>query len=92
MTNDPAKQRHYNSAEYKVNRLIVLDQAGWRCQWPGCNNPANTADHITPLDCGGTNAIDNLRASCKPCNSRGGQVLNTEARRRRRIGVRSRQW
>jgi 5-methylcytosine-specific restriction endonuclease McrA len=92
MTNAAHKQAAYNSAEYKVNRRAVLDRAGWRCEWPGCTNPANTADHITPLDQGGTNALDNLRASCKACNSRGGQLLSRDARAKHRVGHRSRRW
>jgi len=34
------------------------------CCYPGCNKPANTADHIIPVDAGGTHDMDNLRPMC----------------------------
>ena len=82
--------RHRKS--YTGQRLAVLDAAGWRCQWPGCTNPATTVDHVIPLAYGGTNDRANLRASCHACNSRGGAAIATEVRRRRLIGRRSRDW
>jgi hypothetical protein len=32
---------------YRRNDLLVLEAAGWRCEWPGCGKATNTADHIT---------------------------------------------
>ncbi len=82
----------YSRKEYQVNRLAVLEASGWRCQWPGCDRPARTADHVVPLKAGGSNDIANLRASCGRCNSQGGAAITNELRRARRIGQRSRRW
>jgi 5-methylcytosine-specific restriction endonuclease McrA len=82
----------YHRAAYQHARLLVLETAGWRCQWPGCHNPATTVDHIQPLAHGGSNDPANLRASCRTCNSRGGAAITTQIRRAKRVGRRSRQW
>jgi 5-methylcytosine-specific restriction endonuclease McrA len=82
----------YARTDYQTNRRLVLEAAGWRCQWPGCTNVATTADHITPLALGGTHHLSNLRASCRACNSRGGVKITNALRARRRIGRRSRDW
>jgi 5-methylcytosine-specific restriction endonuclease McrA len=82
----------YKSGEYQRNRLVVLAAAGGRCQWPGCDRPAGTVDHIIPLAYGGSHDLANLRASCAKCNSRGGMAIVNEWRRQRRIGRRSRRW
>jgi 5-methylcytosine-specific restriction endonuclease McrA len=82
----------YNRSQYKRNRLLVLEAAGWRCEWPGCGRPAGTADHILPVSRGGTSDVWNLRASCARCNSQGGVALVNEAKQARRIGRRSRAW
>lgn len=48
---------HYNSPEHKAWRLKVMQNAGWRCQAPGCGkrSPENRlfADHIVELKDGG---------------------------------------
>ena len=83
----------YHRAVYRNARHAVLEAAGWRCQMtPGCTNPATTVDHVIPLALGGTNAPENLRASCRGCNSRGGAALTNEIKRARRVGRRSRAW
>jgi 5-methylcytosine-specific restriction endonuclease McrA len=82
----------YHRANYRNMRGVVLEAAGYRCQWPGCNNPATTVDHVIPLSAGGSNDPHNLRASCGGCNSRGGAAITNELRRARRIGRRSRRW
>ncbi|WP_425274469.1 HNH endonuclease [Streptomyces flavidovirens] len=63
------RERGYD-AEYQRNRRWLL-----RSQ-PDCHicrvALATTADHIIPLSRGGSNAMDNLRPACGPCNySRG---------------------
>jgi 5-methylcytosine-specific restriction endonuclease McrA len=84
-----ARPNPYASATYKRNRLIVLNAAGGRCFSPGCQRPALTADHITPLCQGGTHDLANLRACCAYHNSqRSMQLLN----QRRTIGRSSRRW
>jgi 5-methylcytosine-specific restriction endonuclease McrA len=52
----------------------VIERDGGVCQLqlPGCTHVATTADHIVPRSKGGTAAMENLRAACRPCNSRRG--------------------
>jgi 5-methylcytosine-specific restriction endonuclease McrA len=82
----------YHRAAYQRLRLVVLAAAGYKCQWPGCHRIATTCDHIVPLSKGGSNAPENLRASCPTCNSRGGVQITNELRAARRVGRRSRAW
>lgn len=82
----------YKRALYQRNRLIVLESANYKCQWPGCDRPATTCDHIIPLSSGGSNDIANLRASCARCNSRGGMAIVNQRRADRKLGRRSRGW
>lgn len=58
---------NYNSAEYKKNRKIILEQSGYICHY--CNGPANTADHIVPKSQGGGDELSNLLPACHQCNS-----------------------
>ena len=48
------------------------------CHW--CRKaPATEADHLIEHDAGGTDELDNLVPSCKPCNSRrGANYVNTK--------------
>ena len=50
----------------------VIETYGAVCwlQLPGCTKRATTKDHIVPVDHGGTDAIENLRPACHPCNSK----------------------
>lgn len=57
----------YSSSEYKKNRKAVLASANYICTY--CGDPATTADHVIPLNMGGTDEIANLVAACHPCNS-----------------------
>jgi 5-methylcytosine-specific restriction endonuclease McrA len=82
----------YKARQYQVNRRLILDAAGWRCQWPGCLNRAATVDHIVPLSAGGTHDLGNLRASCRSCNSAGGMRIVNNRKAAKRIGPRSRRW
>jgi len=62
-------QRGY-TAEYRRNRAQIL------ADHPVCalcgRAAASTLDHIVPLHAGGTNALENLRPACAPCNIRRG--------------------
>lgn len=78
-----------NGAHWRRVRLIVLERAGYRCEFPGCLAPATTVDHIVPVAYGGTNDLANLRAACLPHNSAGGAKMTNDART---IGPRSRAW
>jgi len=78
-THNAAQLGHYtqnsrarNTAEFKRNRRTLL--AGHPlCHWCGTRE-ATTADHLTEIDrwpanTAGINALDNLVAACKKCNS-----------------------
>lgn len=82
----------YHSPAYQQARPIVLARAGGVCEWPGCDRPATTVDHIIPLAHGGTHHLANLRASCRRCNSQGGAKIMNEVLAARRVGRRSRRW
>ena len=60
-------KHHYNSKQYKANRLRVLKRDDYTCYY--CGNTANTADHIVPVSKGGTHEESNLIAACTRCNS-----------------------
>ena len=49
-----------------------LEYYGRECwlQLPGCTRVATTKDHVIPYAAGGTDALDNLRPACQPCNSK----------------------
>jgi 5-methylcytosine-specific restriction endonuclease McrA len=57
----------YATAEYKRNRKAVLEGSNYICHY--CGGEANEADHIIPVNHGGTNELSNLLPSCKKCNS-----------------------
>ncbi len=59
--------RTYDTAEYKRNRKITLEQNNYICHY--CTGPATTADHIVPVSQGGTNELSNLLPACHNCNS-----------------------
>jgi 5-methylcytosine-specific restriction protein A len=68
-------QRGYN-AEYLRNRKVVLAIVH-SCHW--CGRIATTVDHVLPLARGGSNDLDNLVPSCKPCNYRRGGLMRRGA-------------
>jgi 5-methylcytosine-specific restriction endonuclease McrA len=86
--------RAYAQRLYLRNRQVVIAAAGGQCQLrlPGCTGKATTADHIIAVSAGGGNEADNLRAACKPCNSRLGAGITNDRKRARHIGSRSRDW
>lgn len=58
--------------EWPRIRRHVLDRDGRTCQLqlPGCTLVATTADHVVPLNRGGTDDLSNLRGACLRCNSK----------------------
>lgn len=80
----------YSDPAWPKVRRYVLDRDGWTCQL--CGGSANAVDHIVSLVDGG-HPFDplNLRAICRPCNSRRGAAT----RERRRVSwliEPSREW
>jgi len=63
----------FGSGWARISRLVI-ERDGGDCQLnlPGCTLEATTADHIVPRSRGGGSDMDNLRAACRPCNSRRG--------------------
>ncbi len=61
----------YRRKAWSTAKEATLARDGHVCQvTPGCKRPAVTADHIIPWRDGGAwYDLDNLRATCKECNS-----------------------
>ncbi len=58
------------SAEYKLNRGLVVERDGGRCQEflddnTPCTYPGTECDHIIPRSQGGSDSVDNLRMLCR---------------------------
>lgn len=62
----PSITNHTYDAQYRANRLLVLDHDGHTCVY--CEAPATTTDHIIPTSRGGPSTPDNLAAACPSCN------------------------
>lgn len=58
---------------WEALRKAVLERDGYICQH--CGAEATDADHLIPKAMGGTDVMENLVASCKPCNSKRGAKL-----------------
>lgn len=60
-----------------TTRVKVLERDGFRCRHCGATVNADThnIDHVIPVRKGGSNDIDNLVTSCKPCNRPGRPAL-----------------
>ena len=64
--------RNGSTWAWRKLRLRVLERDGWACHY--CGRPANEVDHRMPLALGGTDAMSNLVAACRPCNRRKGML------------------
>ena len=51
----------------------VYRRANFRCEYCGFDRPL-TIDHYLPVELGGTDELDNLKASCRPCNQEKGNM------------------
>jgi hypothetical protein len=67
--------KHYAAAR----RELLRDKPP--CHW--CGNEATEADHLVPFAEGGSDGIENLVPSCKPCNARRGAIQVNKATARR---------
>lgn len=63
--------RRGGRASQKLTQL-VLETYGRSCwlRLPGCTGVATTKDHVIPHSHGGPDTLENLRPSCKSCNSK----------------------
>jgi len=61
--------------------MRLLDEAGGRCVYCGREAPLEI-EHILPVARGGTNAMSNLAAACRSCNSSKGAKTVDEWRKR----------
>lgn len=52
-----------------------------KLQLDGCTGKSETADHIIPVEAGGTNRPDNLQGTCQACNKKRGNKSMEEIRR-----------
>ena len=62
----------HSSPAWRRIRQAALERDGFICQirGPRCTVKATEGDHIVPLRHGGAwFDLDNVRASCKPCNA-----------------------
>ena len=63
--------RRTSDPTYRAARAQLLAHNP-ACHW--CGGTATEADHLIEHDRGGTDTLDNLVPSCKPCNARRGQA------------------
>ena len=56
---------------------MIYNKAEGRCQLCGCKITYDemTLDHIIPLAMGGEDSLENLQATCEPCNSHKNALL-----------------
>lgn len=66
-------QHSSRGAVWEALRQAVLERDQGICHY--CQGIATTADHIIPKSKGGEDRMDNLVASCRPCNARKGAKL-----------------
>ena len=60
-------KRNGSTSRWRKIRLAVLKRDNNTCYY--CGTPtANTCDHLTPIDKGGTDDFSNLVAACATCN------------------------
>lgn len=72
-------KRTTNPAYLKARQHLLADNPP--CHW--CGGKATEADHLIEHDQGGTDDLDNLVPSCKPCNSKRGAIyVNNKTKQR----------
>ncbi|TDL43594.1 HNH endonuclease [Microbacterium oleivorans] len=64
-------------AKWQSLRQSVLERDDFTCVY--CGEVATTADHVLPKSRGGEDRLDNLVASCQPCNARKSDRLLTRS-------------
>lgn len=61
-----------------VNKSVVFERDGWKCQLCGCDTPVEARgkglpnspelDHAVPLSMGGAHTYENTQCMCRACN------------------------
>jgi 5-methylcytosine-specific restriction endonuclease McrA len=57
-------------------KKAVRERAGYRCEYPECDNSAIEVDHIIPEALGGTSTYDNAQLLCTACHARKTKLNN----------------
>ena len=68
----PSRAARGSSTERRRIRLRTLRRDGYRCVACGLVDKKGfslEADHILPLERGGSNDLENMQTLCKPCHS-----------------------
>jgi 5-methylcytosine-specific restriction endonuclease McrA len=60
-------RNHLGTSAWKNKRLQVLQRDGYICAY--CGQPADQVDHVIPRVRGGSDALENLVAACRRCNT-----------------------
>src|SRR5262245_52349581 len=67
--------RRLPSADWHIVRSIVMERDRYSCIYCGSDKQLE-ADHVVPLNRGGSNAFANLATACRPCNlSKGSKTV-----------------
>lgn len=79
------RSRSYKSSKRAIWNAMLRSGKKPSCKWCGVDFTSisdATADHIIPLDKGGSNGMDNLTLACEDCNrKRANFVTNDELKR-----------
>ena len=67
-------------ARVPFSKKNIMVRDGFKCAYCGAKDVRLTIDHITPKALGGKSTFENCVTSCKPCNSKKGHKLCSEAR------------
>ena len=62
----------------------VFRRANFKCEYCGQERPL-TMDHYNPVELGGTDEMENLKAACRPCNKRKGNMPPEEWEKRQKL-------
>ncbi len=75
-------RRNGSSTRWRKLRAFVLKRDNNTCYYCGIPT-ANTVDHLTPIDKGGTDELSNLVAACSHCNYSKGSKTEQQFNRKR---------
>lgn len=64
-----ARDRYYDTRQWRELRAAVLHRDCHTCVTPGCRKRAEVVDHIVPRKQGGSDSVANLRSLCRSCDN-----------------------